>query len=66
MCNKEPSIWDNADAERRFKDLFGKEELEEVRTKYFAERKTNKMQYKEFLEQETERKLRKQDGEIGE
>lgn len=65
MYNKkaEHSIWENVEASQRFRDLFGSEELEMARIKYFAERKTNKMQYKEFLEQETERKLKEQDGD---
>lgn len=45
--------------EQIFRDLFGKEELEEVRKKGFAQNKP----YLEYLREETERKLREQDGD---
>lgn len=45
--------------EQMFRDLFGKEELEEVRKKGYAQTKP----YLEYLREETERKLREQDGE---
>lgn len=45
--------------ETLFRDLFGKEELEEVRKKSFAQSKP----YLQYLKEETERKLREQDGD---
>ena len=45
--------------ETRFRDLFGKEELQEVRRKAFTQTKS----YLEYLRDETERKLREQDGD---
>lgn len=51
----------SSEAEQRFRDLFGAEELEDARRFYFACKM--KQPYAEFLEQETERKLREQDGE---
>lgn len=45
--------------EQMFRDLFGKEELEEVRKRGFAQIKP----YLEYLREETERKLREQDGD---
>lgn len=47
------------DAETMFRDLFGKEELEEVRKRGFAQSKP----YLQYLKEETERKLREQDGD---
>lgn len=44
--------------ETMFRDLFGKEELEEVRKKGFTQSKP----YLQYLKEETERKLREQDG----
>lgn len=41
-----------------FRDLFGKEELEEVRERGFMQRKP----YLQYLKEEMERKLREQDG----
>lgn len=45
--------------EQMFRDLFGKEELEEVRKRGFTQTKP----YLEYLREETERKLREQDGD---
>ena len=45
--------------EQMFRDLFGKEELEEVRKKGYEQTKP----YLEYLREETERKLREQDGD---
>ena len=42
-----------------FRDLFGKEELEEVRKRGFTQSKP----YLQYLKEETERKLRGQDGD---
>lgn len=50
-----------ADAEQRFRDLFGKEELKQARNKYHANRILKP--YVQYLEEETERKLREQDNE---
>ena len=47
-----------SEQETMFRDLFGKEELEEVRKKGFAQSKP----YLQYLKEETERKLREQDG----
>lgn len=47
-----------SEQETMFRDLFGKEELEEVRKKGFTQSKP----YLQYLKQETERKLREQDG----
>ena len=47
-----------SEQETIFRDLFGKEELEEVRKKGFAQSKP----YLQYLKEETERKLREQDG----
>lgn len=50
--------------EQRFRDLFGKEELENARELYFAcGQRTLKMTYPEYLRKQTERKLREQDGD---
>lgn len=48
-----------SEQETMFRDLFGKEELEEVRKRGFAQRKP----YLQYLKEETERKLREQDGD---
>lgn len=48
-----------SEQETIFRDLFGKEELEEVRKKSFAQSKP----YLQYLKEETERKLREQDGD---
>lgn len=48
-----------SEQEIMFRDLFGKEELEEVRKRGFAQRKP----YLQYLKEETERKLREQDGD---
>lgn len=48
-----------SEQETMFRDLFGKEELEEVRKKSFAQSKP----YLQYLKEETERKLRGQDGD---
>lgn len=47
-----------SEQETMFRDLFGKEELEEVRKKGFVQSKP----YLQYLKEETERKLREQDG----
>lgn len=47
-----------SEQETRFRDLFGKEELEEARKKSFTQNKS----YLQYLKEETERKLREQDG----
>ena len=47
-----------SEQEHSFRDLFGKEELEEVRKRGFAQSKP----YLQYLKEETERKLREQDG----
>lgn len=51
-----------SEKETQFRDLFGKEELEEVRKKGFAQNKP----YLQYLKEETERKLKEQDGETDE
>lgn len=48
-----------SEQETIFRDLFGKEELEEVRKRGFAQSKL----YLQYLKEETERKLREQDGD---
>lgn len=48
-----------SEQETIFRDLFGKEELEEVRKRGFAQSKP----YLQYLKEETERKLREQDGD---
>ena len=48
-----------SEQETIFRDLFGKEELQEVKRKAFAQTKS----YLEYLREETERKLREQDGD---
>ena len=48
-----------SEQETMFRDLFGKEELEEVRKRGFAQSKL----YLQYLKEETERKLREQDGD---
>lgn len=45
--------------ETTFRDLFGKEELEEIKKRGFAQNKP----YLQYLKEETERKLREQDGD---
>lgn len=47
-----------SEIETQFRDLFGKEELEEVRKQGYAQIKP----YLEFLQDEMRRKLREQDG----
>lgn len=47
-----------SEQETIFLDLFGKEELEEVRKKGFEQSKP----YLQYLKEETERKLKEQDG----
>lgn len=47
-----------SEQETMFRDLFGKEELEEVRERGFMQREP----YLQYLKEETERKLREQDG----
>lgn len=47
-----------SEQETMFRDLFGKEELEEVRKRGFTQSKP----YLQYLKEETERKLREQDG----
>ena len=51
-----------SEQEAMFRDLFGKEELEEVRKKGFAQNKP----YLQYLKEETKRKLKEQDGETDE
>lgn len=46
-----------SEQEHSFRDLFGKEELEEVRKRGFTQSKP----YLQYLKEETERKLREQD-----
>lgn len=48
-----------SEQETMFRDLFGKEELEEVRKRGFAQSKP----YLQYLKEETERKLMEQDGD---
>ena len=48
-----------SEQETMFRDLFGKEELEEVRKRGFAQSKP----YLQYLKEETERKLKEQDGD---
>lgn len=48
-----------SEQETMFRDLFGKEELEEVRKRRFTQSKP----YLQYLKEETERKLREQDGD---
>lgn len=48
-----------SEQETIFRDLFGKEELQEVKRKAFTQTKS----YLEYLRDETERKLREQDGD---
>lgn len=45
-----------------FRDLFGKEELEYARKRYY-EKYYRKITYLQYLKEETERKLREQDGD---
>lgn len=47
--------------EHRFRDLFGKEELLEVRSRYYFE--GGRSTYLDYLREEKQRKLREQDGE---
>lgn len=47
-----------SEQETMFRDLFGKEELEEVRKNGFEQSKP----YLQYLKEETERKLKEQDG----
>lgn len=48
-----------SEQETIFRDLFGKEELEEVMKRGFTQSKP----YLQYLKEETERKLREQDGD---
>ena len=48
-----------SEQETIFRDLFGKEELEEVKKRGFTQSKP----YLQYLKEETERKLREQDGD---
>lgn len=48
-----------SEQEHSFRDLFGKEELEEVRKRGFTQSKP----YLQYLKEETERKLSEQDGD---
>lgn len=48
-----------SEQETIFRDLFGKEELQEAKRKAFTQTKS----YLEYLREETERKLREQDGD---
>lgn len=48
-----------SEQETMFRDLFGREELEEVRKRGFTQSKS----YLQYLKEETERKLREQDGD---
>lgn len=48
-----------SEQETMFRDLFGKEELEEVKKRRFTQSKP----YLQYLKEETERKLREQDGD---
>lgn len=50
-----------SEQEHQFRDLFGKEELKEARASYYSKHRTET--YLEYLKQETERKLREQDGD---
>ena len=47
--------------EQRFRDLFGKEELEQTRKKYYSH--LPKETYLEYLKNEMQRKLEEQDGD---
>lgn len=51
-----------SEQEHRFRDLFGKEELTEARKRYYEECHRT-IDYLTYLKQETERKLREQDGD---
>lgn len=51
-----------SEQETIFRDLFGKEELEEARKRYYAKHHGT-INYLAYLKQETERKLREQDGD---
>lgn len=51
------------DAETMFRDLFGKEELEQARQSYFEHGMNNVMKYSLFLDIEKQRKLREQDND---
>ena len=51
-----------SEQETMFRDLFGKEELTEARKMYYAEHHGT-IDYLTYLKQETERKLKEQDGE---
>lgn len=48
-----------SEQETMFRDLFGKKELEEVKKRGFTQSKP----YLQYLKEETERKLREQDGD---
>ena len=49
-----------SEQETTFRDLFGKEELEEVRKRGFTQSKP----YLQYLKEETERKLMEQDSDL--
>lgn len=51
-----------SEQETIFRDLFGKEELEDARRLYCT-CNMRKKRYVDFLKEETERKLREQDGD---
>lgn len=51
-----------SEKETQFRDLFGKKELTEARKRYYAEHHGT-IDYLTYLKQETERKLREQDGD---
>lgn len=50
---------DSSEAEQRFRDLFGKEELEEARKEYFQYRTTET--YVDFLKKKEQQKLESED-----
>lgn len=52
-----------AEEEQRFKDLFGRQEFEEMRKSYFAIYKNINKTYLEYMRDEKLRKLREQDGD---
>ena len=51
-----------SEQETIFRDLFGREELKEARTRYYVEHH-GVIDYLTYLKEETERKLREQDGD---
>lgn len=50
-----------SEVEEMFRDLFGYEELKQVRTEYYSH--LPKETYLEYLKNETQRKLEEQDGD---